>query len=69
MVSKEATDFIFGLEQCRTDKGMVWHGDVPEDIYILFQLPTDFKGGYITGVYVEVQPKYTAFVPKWETNQ
>lgn len=66
-MSDEAKQFIFGLEQCRPDKGMKWHGPIPQEIVELFGLRiSESSHGYdIAGVYVQVVPRYEAFTPNW----
>lgn len=66
-MSEDAKQFIFGLEQCRPDKGMKWHGKIPQEIQDLFQFKVkELAHGYtIGGVYVEVVPQYEAFTPDW----
>lgn len=64
-MTKQAKVFMLGLEQCRLDRGMVWHGDLPEEIRELLQLPSDFKYGWLGDIYVWVEPPYEAKTPEW----
>lgn len=66
-MSDEAKQFIFGLEQCRPAKGMIWHGNIPKEIKTLFDIKQkELNHGYtIAGVYVKLAPRYEAFTPDW----
>lgn len=65
-MSEDAKHFILGLKNSQTIGGMRWHGRVPKEIKELFDLPSDFRAGYILNVMVEVAPRSELFKPEWE---
>lgn len=66
-MSDEAKQFIFGLEQCRSAEGMIWHGKIPREIAELFDVQVkELSHGYtIAGVYVVTKPLYEPYTPEW----